>query len=190
MVSRSPGPSKRKAPTELDSVGTRQDGCQAGGQNYRILRSYRRLGGRLAGSGYGGLCLLESAESSPPSKAQGAMTESRRGPLLASERTPRKAPASWTLVAAEPALRGGSGAVTNCCHAAKPLSPITSFSAWDWALAILIATILTATIPIAAIPMRTTIILTTATIAGTPGTSIPISLSRSCGSVAGRSSPA
>ena len=124
MVSRSPGPSKRKAPTELDSVGTRQDGCQAGGQNYRILRSYRRLGGRLAGSGYGGLCLLESAESSPPSKAQGAMTESRRGPLLASERTPRKAPASWTLVAAEPALRGGLGAVTNCCHAAKPLSPI------------------------------------------------------------------
>ena len=124
MVSRSPGPSKRKAPTELDSAGTRQDGCQAGGQNYRILRSYRRLGGRLAGSGYGGLCLLESAESSPPSKAQGAMTESRRGPLLASERTPRKAPASWTLVAAEPALRGGSGAVTNCCYAAKPLSPI------------------------------------------------------------------
>ena len=125
MVSRSPGPSKRKAPTELDSVGTRQDGCQAGGQNYRILRSYRRLGGRLAGSGYGGLCLLESAESSPPSKAQRAMTESRRGPLLASERTPRKAPASWTLVAAEPALRGGLGAVTNCCHAAKPLSPIS-----------------------------------------------------------------
>ena len=64
-----------------------------------------------------------SAKSSPPSKAQGAMTESRRGPLLASERTPRKAPASWTLVAAEPALRGGLGAVTNCCHAAKPLSP-------------------------------------------------------------------
>jgi hypothetical protein len=58
-------------PSNPARAGAKRAGCQAVGQNHRTVRKYRRLGGRLAGPGNGGLCLLELAESSPPRGLRG-----------------------------------------------------------------------------------------------------------------------